>query len=599
MTTTALSAAGVRWDLGDLEPDAAAARADWDDLIRRASAFAERRKGTIGSVGPAGLRTVLDELDELSQEAARVHFYARAREHTAAADTEANDLATYARDRVADLENLVLFVDLEWLELSDAEAESLLQAAELEPYAHRLRVAREEKPYVLGEREEQALNARNPAVSAWESLHGRRLATLTVEFDPGTGSEPHTIDRLLAYLYTPDRDVRLEAIDTLYEALAPLADVQAACYDALVGDRLAVDRLRGVPDVMLPTNMRNELDGQVVESMMRAVEEHYPLARRWFERKAAYLELDRLALADQYAPIGRVGEAAWPEAIEIVDGSLRDFEPRLADIFRACLDRGHVDAEPRPGKVGGAYCNTVSKTVLPYVLLNYTDTVRDVVTLAHEFGHATHGALALQRQTYRSFRTGIAIAEIPSTFAQLLAVERLLEREDDPAGRAALLADSAETATAAIFRQVVLARFEQKAYALRAEGKALTADRLSEIWVGENEAYYGGSVELPEGYRLGWTYIPHFIHVRFYTYAYAFAHLVAFSLVARLREDPEAFTPAYLEFLAAGGSRSPQELLAPLGVDLRDPRAWADAFAEFDRAIAAAEAGVDDLQATA
>jgi oligoendopeptidase F len=371
--------------------------------------------------------------------------------------------------------------------------------------------------------------------------------------------------------------------------------VLASCYDALVGDRLAVDRLRGVPDVMLPTNMRNELDGEVVETMIRAVEEHYPLGRRWFERKATLLGLDRLALGDQYAPIGRERDLDWPEAVEIVEATLQDFEPRLARIFRDCLDRGHVDAEPRPGKQGGAYCNSVSSRVLPYVLLNYTDRLRDVVTLAHEFGHAVHGKLALERQTYRSFRSGIAIAEIPSTFTQLLAVERLLEREDDPSTRASLLADRAETAMAAIFRQTVLARYEQKAYAQRAEGKALTADRLAEIWVGENEAFYGDAVDLPEGYRYGWSYIPHFIITRFYTYAYAFAHLVAFTLIARWREDPESFTPAYLEFLASGGSRSPHELLEPLGVDLRDPRAWADAFGEFDRCIREAEAGADEL----
>jgi len=279
----------------------------------------------------------------------------------------------------------------------------------------------------------------------------------------------------------------------------------------------------------------------------------------------------------------------------MVEDSLRDFDPRLGEIFRTCLGRAHVDAEPRPGKVGGAYCNAVSKTVLPYVLLNYTDQLRDVVTLAHEFGHAVHGTLSLERQTYRSFHTGLALAEVPSTFAQLLAVERLIDREEDTATRVMLLADRAESAMASIFRQTMMARFEQRAYTVRGEGKALTSDRLSEMWIEANERYYADSVELPEGYRLGWTYIPHFIHVRFYTYAYAFAHLVAFSLLARYRADPEQFTRAYLEFLASGASRSPQDLLAPIGVDLRSPQTWADAFGEFDRCVAEAEAGVDEL----
>jgi oligoendopeptidase F len=594
--SSSLSATGVRWDLSDLEPDADQARRDWDELLERASDFAERWRGTVDTAGAATLRQLLDELDELTQDISRVHFYATAREHTDATDPESNDLATLARDRASELESLLLFVELEWLALDDASADSLLEAAEIEPYRHRLQVARKEKPYVLPEGEEKALNARRPAISAWESLHGRELATLTVEFDGGDGPEPHTIDRLLAYIHHPDRELRLAALDVLYAALEDVADVQAACYDALVGDRLSLDRLRGIPDPMWPTSHRNELSSEVVETMMRAVEEHYPLGRRWFVRKAEVLGLDRLEVADQYAPVGSDRRVEWTEAVAIVDESLRDFDPRLGDIFRGCIDRAHVDAEPRPGKVGGAYCSSISKTILPFVLMNYTDQLRDVITLAHEFGHAVHGTLSLERQTYRSYHTGLALAEVPSTFAQLLAVERLIDLEEDPATRVMLLADRAESAMASIFRQTLMARFEVRAYAARGEGKALTRDRLAEMWIEENERYYADSLDLPDGYRLGWTYIPHFVHVRFYTYAYAFAHLVAFSLAARYREDPERFAPAYLDFLASGSSRSPQDLLAPLGIDLRDPQTWAHAFAEFDRCVTEAEAGVDELQ---
>jgi len=595
VAVSTLSAAGIRWDLGDLAAGADEARSAWDELLARGRAFAERHRGGVGTHGPEALRELLEELDGILEDGARVHFYALAREHTDAADAETNDLATFARDRAADLESILLFVELEWLALEDAEADALLAAPELERYAHRLRVAREEKPYALAEGEEQALNARRPGISAWESLHGRELATLTIDFDAGEGSEPHTIDRLLSYVHHPERELRRSALEALYGALETVADVQAACYDALVGDRLAVDRLRGIPDPMWPTNQKNELDGEVVEAMMRSIEDHYPLGRRWFVRKAQVLGLDKLELADQYAPVGSDRRVEWPEAVQMVDDSLRDFEPRLADIFRACLDRRHVDAEPRSGKVGGAYCNSLSRHVLPYVLLNFTDQLRDVVTLAHEFGHATHNTLALERQPYRAYHTGLAVAEVPSTFAQLLAVERLIVNEQDPSTRAMLLADRAESAMASIFRQTVMARFEQSAYALRGEGKALARERLSDVWFEENERYYGDALAMPEGYRLGWSYIPHFIHVRFYTYAYSFAHLVAFSLLARYREDPERFVPAYLEFLAAGGSRSPQELLEPTGVDLRDPATWEAAFGELERCIAEAEAGVAAL----
>jgi oligoendopeptidase F len=237
---------------------------------------------------------------------------------------------------------------------------------------------------------------------------------------------------------------------------------------------------------------------------------------------------------------------------------------------------------PRAGKGPGAYCTAVTKQILPYVLMNYTDRVRDVSTLAHEFGHATHNVLSLERQNWRSHRCGIPMAEVPSTFAQSLADDYLLENETDAATRASLAVERLENAFAAVYRQVVLARFEQRAYGVRGEGLALGAERLNELWVEENTKYYGDSLHMPEGYAMGWSYIPHFIHVRFYTYAYSFAQLVALLLYRRYREDPEAFVPRYLELLGAGGSASPAGLLAPFGLDLTSTDTWREAFAELD-----------------
>jgi oligoendopeptidase F len=341
---------------------------------------------------------------------------------------------------------------------------------------------------------------------------------------------------------------------------------------------------------MAATHLANELSSEVVDPMMDAIEEHYGLAQGWFRTKARLLGIERFELADQYAPLGEARPFHWPEAVEIVEGAFNRFSPRLAEVFTACVERGHVDAEPRTGKIGGAYCGSIDKQVLPYVLMNYTDQLGDVMTLAHEFGHGGHFAVALERQTYQEHHSGLAIAEVPSTFAQLLAFDYLYDRETDDATRAALVAEIGEGALPTVFRQTVLARFEQRAYALRAEGKALTAERLSGIWLEENERYYGDSVALPEGYRLGWSYIPHFIHTRFYTYAYAFAHLVTLCLYSRYRADPDGFPAQYLELLAAGGSESPADAVARFGLDLADGSMWAEGFGELERFLVEAEA---------
>ena len=582
MASTELRAEDIRWDLTDLCTSAEEARTQWSDLVARAQELAGRYRGQIASLDPTAFRALLDETDELEQDLSRLQVYSYLRLSMAATEVEANDLATFSRDRGAEIENALVFLGLEWIALDDDKADEILSSPEVAPYAHKLRVEREEKPYVLSELEEQALNARRPTVSAWQALHDRHVSTLEVPFDAGEGVQPHTISQLLSYLYRQDRDIRLRAVTALYEGLEPRVDVLAAAYDALVGDRLSTDRLRGYANPMQPTNMSNELDDATVEAMMTATEEAYPIARKWFTAKAGLLGLDTLELADQYAPIGEARLFPWPEAVEIVDTSFARFAPRLSEIFRSCIDAGHVDVLPRPGKAAGAYCTSVSKTILPYVLMNYTERLRDVSTLAHEFGHATHNVLSLEAQTFRSHRTGIPMAEVPSTFAQAIADDYLLENESDPGTRAALASDRLENSFAAIYRQTVLARFEQRAYALRSDGRSLAAERLNELWLEENGKYYGDALRMPAGYALGWSYIPHFIHVRFYTYAYAFAQLVALLLYRRFREDPDAFVPKYLELMAAGGSESPADLVAPFGLDVRSTDTWREAFAELD-----------------
>jgi oligoendopeptidase F len=582
VSSTELQAEDIRWDLSDLCANADEARAQWTALVEHAQDVAARYRGHIAELDPHAMRALLDEVDDLEQDLSRLQVYSYLRLSMAATDVEANDLATFSRDRGAEIENALVFLGLEWIALEDDRAEELLRSPELAPYEHKVRVEREEKPYVLSEPEEQALNARRPTVSAWQALHDRHISTLEIPFDAGEGEQPHTISELLSYLYRADRDLRLRAVTSLFEGLEPRADVLGAAYDALVGDRLSIDRLRGFTDPMQPTNMNNELDGETVEAMMSATEEAYPIARKWFEAKARLLDLDKLEIADQYAPIGEARLFNWSEAVEIVDTAYARFSPRMSEIFRACIDAGHVDVLPRPGKAAGAYCTSVSKSTLPYVLMNYTNRLRDVSTLAHEFGHATHNVLALERQTWRSHRCGIPMAEVPSTFAQSLADDYLLHNESDPGTRAALAADRLENSFAAIYRQTVLARFEQRAYATRAEGLSLATERLNELWVEENARYYGDALLLPDGYALGWSYIPHFIHTRFYTYAYSFAQLVALLLYRRFRQDPEAFTPKYLELLGLGGSASPAVLVAPFGLDLRSADTWREAFAELD-----------------
>jgi oligoendopeptidase F len=587
-----VQAAGVHWDLSPLFESPRAAQDAIAPALERARAFESAWRGRMETITPAELAEALAQLGSIENELSRIASYAMLRKAVDVTSEENRDLGAAVDTAVVQAQNALRFFELEWLALDDGRAQELAAAPEVQRDRHFLEAQRRYRDHVLSEPEERALGERNPAaVSAWQTLYAQTTSTIEVPFDGGDGPEPHTIDRLLAYVHDGRRDVRLAALDTLYAALEGPAPVLAHCYDSLVADRLVLDRLRGYgDDPMSQTHLDNELDADVVQTMMDAVEERYPIAQRWFRTKAGLLGLDRLELADQYAPVGEARGVDYDEGRALVDAAFEGFSGRVRDIAEAFFTENRVDAEPRAGKRGGAFCAPVAQDAKPYVLLNYTDTMNDVLTIAHEFGHGMHFQLSHAAQTPHSAHTGLAMAEVPSTFAEFVAYDHLLAHEEDPQTRMALTAARCEGNFATVFRQTVLARYEQDAYGLRAESQALTVDRLSEIWIEQNRRYYGDSMRLPEGYRLGWSYIPHFISTRFYTYAYVFAKLVALALYGIWRERGEDFVPGYLEFLSAGGSAAPADLLGRLGVDLRGREIWDIAFAELERMTEAAEA---------
>ncbi len=592
---TVTLASGVRWDLSPLFESTDAARAAIAPALERARRFEARWRGRLTSISPDEMAEALAELGEIENALSRISSYAMLRKAVDVTSEENRDLGAAVEQGLVEAANTLRFFELEWLALDDQSARALVDSPQLARDRHQLLVQRRFRSHVLSEPEERALGERDPAaVSAWQTLYAQTTSTIEVPFDGGDGEQPHTIDRLLAYVHDPRRDVRLRSLETLYAALEPRLPVLAHCYDSLVGDRLVLDRLRSYgDDPMAETHLRNELDGEVVYAMMDAVESRYALAQRWFVAKARMLDLDKLELADQYAPVGEARPVDYDEGRALVDASFSVFSPRMREIADQFFAEQRVDAEPRAGKRGGAFCAPVAQNARPYVMLNYTDNMNDVLTMAHELGHGMHFQLSHDLQSPHSAQSGLAMAEVPSTFAEFVAYDHLLAHEDDAETRRVLLAARAEGAFATIYRQTVLARYEQRAYALRAGSSTLTPERLGAIWIEENQRYYGDSVALPEGYAYGWSYIPHFISTRFYTYAYVFAKLMALALYARWRAAGEEFVPGYMEFLAAGGSRSPGELLAALGVDLASADVWTSAFTELERMVAEAESEVD------
>ena len=575
-----------RWDLTTLFPDAEAARAALAVVLADSKAWGERYRGRVASLSAGELAEALTALEALDNRLSRLGSWSGLALSTNITGEAERDADAAMEQGLVEAQNSLRFFELEWLALDDATAQALVADPALDRNRYYLLSTRRFKPYTLAEGEERMLAEREPvAQGAWHTLFDQVTSTLQIPFQ---GKE-QSISELLALVRAPERDTRIGAYDALFEALAPHAGVQAQVYDSVVSDRLAMDRVRGYDGPRAPRDLSNDLPREVVDGMLDAVERHYPLAHRWFAHKQKLLGVEQMVLADQYAPIGGSRSMDYREAVELVLESFGEFSPRIEKMAFDVFADGRLDAEPRNGKRGGAFCASVAQDSRPFILMNFLGKLDDVRTLAHELGHGMQFELAGEVQSALAHHPPLALAEVASTFAEQIVFDRQLEQETDPQIRLNLLADRVEGSFATIFRQTHMVRYEERAYALRAEGKALLPERLCDLWIESNRPYYGDVVQLPEGYRYGWAYIPHFIHTRFYTYAYVFAALASFALAARWREDPERFAAAYVEFLAIGGSQAPADQLAALGVDVREPDAWDAGFGELERIVALAE----------
>src|SRR5947209_8831809 len=309
-------------------------------------------------------------------------------------------------------------------------------------------------------------------------------------------------------------------------------------------------------------------------ALIEAVRRRFDIPQRWYRLKARLLGVKRLADYDRAAPLGAEDLSfSFAQARDLVLGTYSDFAPDAGSVVRRFFDDRWIDAPPRPHKRGGAFCSYTVPSVHPYVLLNFTATRRDVLTMAHELGHGLHAALAQPQGIYHH-STPLTLAETASVFGETLVFERLLAATRDDEQRLGLLGERIDGAIATVFRQMAMNRFEHLFHTGRRREGELSVARVAELWLESQSELFGDSVEITDGYRMWWSYIPHFINTPGYVYAYAYGQLLALSVYGRYREQGEAFVPQYLELLAAGGSRSPEELAAIVGIDLADPGFW-------------------------
>ncbi len=580
----------TEWDLGPLVDGEDGAGVDrmLDEATARATTFADTYAGKVAELDAAGLESAMHELARINELVGRASSYASLRFATDTADPERGALLQRVQERATEIETKLLFFELEWAAVDDGRADEVLRADGLDFCRHHLRSARRYRPHLLSETEEKVLAEKSiSSQSAWSRLFGELVAALRVSLD----EEQLTLDVALSRLQAADRETRRTAAEAVSETLAPGLRTRAFIYNTLVYDKSVEDRLRSYPHWLASRNLANEASDESVMALIEAVRRRYDIPQRWYALKAKLLGIERLADYDRSAPVLPEDVTfSFAEARELVLDTYSAFSEEAGGIARRFFDEHWVDAPPRPHKRGGAFCSYTVPSVHPYVMLNYTARRRDVLTMAHELGHGLHAALAQPQGIFHQ-STPLTLAETASVFGETLVFERLLEAaDDDDERRLSLLAERIDGAIATVFRQMAMNRFEHLVHTRRRAEGELSPDRICELWVQTQAELFGDSVEITEGYRSWWSYVPHFISTPGYVYAYAYGQLLALSAYSRYLQEGDSFVPRYLELLAAGGSRSPEALGAIIGIDLADPGFWDSGLALVEEQLSAAEA---------
>ena len=577
MTTS--SAAGVAWNLNDLYlgVDDPQIQRDLDKLSLLCTVFESKNRPLFtneGALAAIALRVAIEEYEQIAQMMSRLGAFAGLLTAANTADDSYRRLEDRLQQQLIERENQLAFFELSWLEITDDVAGRLVDEPELSNYRHYLTASRRYKPHTRTEAEELLLNQKSlTARAAWTTLFDEFTASLVYTLDYKGETRRLTQPTILALNYDADRDLRRAAQSCFFAELSQHELVFSSIFNVIAQDHSINDQIRRYESPMASRHLANEISPDVVTRMQEAVEANYGVAHEYYRLKARLLGLPQMATYDQYAPVAvNMPLCTYEEGRRTVLAAFERFHPSMRETASRFFENNWIDAEVRPTKRGGAFSASTIPAVHPYILLNWTDKLRDVSTMAHELGHGIHQFLS-RKQTYFNFHHPLTIAETASVFGEFLTFDYVMETTTDPKVKLGLLCSKIEDAFATVYRQNVLTRFEQSTHAARRQEK-LSSEEICKHWWQANAALYGDAVEMFEPYKWGWSYIPHFIHTPFYCYAYVFGELLVLSLYRMYQEEGKSFVSRYLQLLESGSSAAPEELLRRVGADITEPAFW-------------------------
>ncbi|THB70567.1 MAG: M3 family oligoendopeptidase [Desulfobulbaceae bacterium] len=562
----------VIWNLTDLYQsiDAPELESDIAWCKNEAAAINRDFKGSVATLSATQLSRLIKRLETLDSRIGSLATFGFLNFTTQVSDDKAGALYQRIIEIANQCNKDTVFFELEWNRLDESIAEQLLTTEQIQPYHHYLDSMRRYRPHQLEEMEERLLlELKSVGRKSWTTLFEKVIGNLRF------GEQGRTEEEVLSDLYRPERVLRKQAAADLTEGLKSQSHILCHIYNTLAAEKMISDRLRNHQEWVSSMNLDNQISDETVTTLIESVVSRYDIVNRYYHLKKGLLGLDSLCDYDRYAPLPSLPSETipWRDCRRMVLDSFSDFSEEMGNIAEKFFSKSWIHAPVRQGKRGGAFAHPCVPDVHPYVMVNYTGTLRDVSTVAHELGHGVHQVLASRKGYYNS-DTPLVLAETASVFAELLIFKSQLEALTDPAEKRAFICQKLESIFATVFRQVAMNRFEQRMHQGRRTHGELSADKLGDYWLETQQEMFGDSVELRDDYRTWWSYIPHFLSTPGYVYSYAFGELLVLALYGIYKKSGSDFTEKYLALLNAGGSDTPYRLLEPFGIDLNDQSFW-------------------------
>jgi oligoendopeptidase F len=578
------------WSLDDLFPaqDAPQVGEAIADLEKRVASFEAYREGLNESTTGETLRNLLSDYDDLMRSVSRLAGFASLKFSADTQDERVQAFLAANQQRAAEVENRTLFFKLWWKGLPTKRADEML--GEAGDFRYYLEAMRLQSPYTLSEPEERIVNLKDVnGVGALVTIFTAITNRYVFELDVDGETQKLSRDGVMTYARSPRPEMRKAAYQALYKVFGAETPILGQFYQYVVRDWYTENvELRGYASPISVRNLANDVPDDVTDMLLEVCRANASVFQDYFRLKADLLGMKKLRRYDVYAPVAKKEtDYSFAEAGDMMLESFGAFHPQMADLARKVFEEHHLDSQVRMGKRSGAFCATIEPNLTPWVLTNYQGKAEDVLTLAHELGHAVHSLLAADHPAV-SQDASLPLAETASTFGEMLVLDRLLSESQDPDLKRDLLIRQMDSNYATIQRQAYFALFERAAHDAVRQGASV--GDLSDIYWENLEEQFGDSLDLSEDFRVEWAAIPHFYFSPFYVYAYAFGQLLVLSLYKQFKAEGESFKARYLDILKAGGAASPETILSRAGIDMRSRDFWQGGYDVLRQAV-------DDLSA--